>query len=611
MTHSNVIDTPRPAGGEDLLGVDNYVNALVNFISTAQMPTTLAIQGEWGSGKTSLMNQVRYSLCEMPGSPDTTMPFHGIWINTWQYALMRSPNEILYSVIAGITGEVMGIIQERHQTKLENALHTVRGMFGKIARAGAKTAASLAGVDFSAVDDLLAKEESEVGAEAFRQALAEAIQRCLEEDCKVGNMNRGFIFFIDDLDRLDPAIAVQILELLKNLFEVENCIFILAIDYEVVVKGLEPKFGPLTEKNEREFRSFFDKIIQLPFTMPVPTYNISEYLTSALFGIGYYSKDELLAAQHVNGKPLRELLSEMVMLSTGANPRSVKRLINTLSLIKIMYSVHASEMLSVQDKLLAFGAVCVQIAYPGIYTMLLHQPDFKNWDEKTARHFRLNPLDEDTLNYLETLEEFDEDWEQVVYRAGQHSVYLASRVFYVSQLLNLMARCVAADKDVAQEMAMVLGFAAVTTVVMPNAALRGGERKNYDRVRLASEEDFFAQLPEGKIPTAHVVIAKNILKNIRVILGELVSYEYTPDCISIQACNNRSHGRCVLRLSPRPRSVQVLLPPLNMRTVKVDSLDKDDDNCLPENFYADVRKAYNKLVEKKHQVNQDALEHVR
>lgn len=57
--------------------------------------------------------------------------------------------------------------------------------------------------------------------------------------------------------------------------------------------------------------------------------------------------------------------------------------------------------------------------------------------------------------------------------------------------------------------------------------------------------------------------------------------------------------------------MQILLPPLNIRTVKVDSLDKDDDNCLPENFYADVRTAYNKLVEKKHQVSQDALEHVR
>ena len=28
---------------------------------------------------------------------------------------------------------------------------------------------------------------------------------------------------------------------------------------------VDGKFGELTEKNEREFRSFFDKIIQVPF----------------------------------------------------------------------------------------------------------------------------------------------------------------------------------------------------------------------------------------------------------------------------------------------------------------------------------------------------------
>lgn len=48
-------------------------------------------------------------------------------------------------------------------------------------------------------------------------------------------------------------VAVEILELIKNIFEVDNCIFVLAIDYEVVVKGLIPKFGPLTEKNEENF----------------------------------------------------------------------------------------------------------------------------------------------------------------------------------------------------------------------------------------------------------------------------------------------------------------------------------------------------------------------
>ena len=58
------------------------------------------------------------------------------------------------------------------------------------------------------------------------------------------------------------AFWIEILELLKNIFDLEKCVFILAIDYDVVIKGLKPKFGELTDANEREFRSFFDICLQ-------------------------------------------------------------------------------------------------------------------------------------------------------------------------------------------------------------------------------------------------------------------------------------------------------------------------------------------------------------
>ena len=89
------------------------------------------------------------------------------------------------------------------------------------------------------------------------------------------------------MDRIEPKDAVKILELLKNIFSLPYCVFILAIDYQVVIKGLKDKFGDLTENNEREFRSFFDKIIQLPFVMPVSSYSTGEYVLSLLKDINF------------------------------------------------------------------------------------------------------------------------------------------------------------------------------------------------------------------------------------------------------------------------------------------------------------------------------------
>ena len=282
---SNIIDKPRREGAEDLLGVDKYTDALIHFIESCQMPTTLAIQGEWGSGKTSLLNQIRHRLCESglnTKEVNNERPFYGIWVNTWQYSLMKSKDEALISIIGGLTNEILAIIKDKHETKSRATINKVKGLFSKLGKVGAKAAASTVGLESDLVDSLLESEDGEVSLLQFKQALQDAINECLEEDRKSGNNNRGFIFFIDDLDRIDPPVAVEILELIKNIFEVENCLFVLAIDYEVVVKGLVPKFGPLTDKNEREFRSFFDKIIQLPFSMPVASYDVTKFLIHSM-----------------------------------------------------------------------------------------------------------------------------------------------------------------------------------------------------------------------------------------------------------------------------------------------------------------------------------------
>ena len=82
MITSSIIDVPKKAGLPDQLGIDAYKKGLTNFINTAQTPLTIAIQGEWGSGKTSLMNSVKHDLC------DSSENFKAIWVNTWEYSLL-------------------------------------------------------------------------------------------------------------------------------------------------------------------------------------------------------------------------------------------------------------------------------------------------------------------------------------------------------------------------------------------------------------------------------------------------------------------------------------------------------------------------------------------
>jgi hypothetical protein len=474
---SSIVDVPKKADSEDLFGINKYEKGLIRFIQNADTPITVAIQGEWGSGKTSLMNSLQNALCgDLQQIKDHKKDFYGIWVNTWQYSLMNSQEETLVAIVTSISTQIMNIISSRHEGLGQKISGSVFNFLGRGVKTVAKVAADKVlegGGDV--VEALVAKEKSNQTIKSLRDDLQKAISECLEKDRNSGHLKKGFLFFIDDLDRIDPPAAVQILELLKNIFDLEKCVFILAIDYDVVVKGLKPKFGELTEKNEREFRSFFDKIIQMPFSMPVASYSIDNFLIQNLQKIGYLSEQKMkdsLLAQH---------LSSFCSLSVGTNPRSLKRLLNTVSLINIIGSEDLTEDGQDDDDarlILNFALICVQIAYPAIYKALSIEGDFKSWDENIALQLKLEPLLEEEKAKLNDSEEFDEIWEQVVFRICKRDTYLSNRAVQISQLLNLILKLIPEGQDLGSYISEVLSLSSVTDVQAfdkPSLAINKGK----------------------------------------------------------------------------------------------------------------------------------------
>lgn len=540
MISSNIIDRPRLAGADDLLQIDKYTDALVNFIEQCQMPTTLAIQGEWGSGKTSLLNQIRYRLCEDEENPGNNKikPYYGVWVNTWQYSLMKSKDETLISIIKGLTTEILRIVNKKHKSKAQEAMAKVGKLFAKIATAGAKAAVTTAGLDGeSLVSGLLDTDENTESLLDFRNALSDAIKQCLNEDLLADNNNRGFIFFIDDLDRIDPPVAVEILELIKNIFEVDNCIFVLAIDYEVVVKGLVPKFGPLTEKNEREFRSFFDKIIQLPFSMPVSNYNVSQFLINSLLGVGYLDSS-------TNTDDIRNSVSELALLSVGTNPRSLKRLINTLSLLNIIRLQEGEQNKHEKYELLInFGLVCTQIAYPKLYSFLIQEPDYKAWSENTAKKYRLPEISESQEAILEGTDEFDEEWEKVLFRKCINDPYLSQKVFTISQFFNFMGQLIPSKLNFGDEIQRILGFSAVTSINIEAGSQKAIAPK-FAKVRFDNWEDFEKEFKANYAKLDILVALKKVHDYMIDEYGDLAKPNYGPKTLTFDVAQRETRSRC-------------------------------------------------------------------
>lgn len=92
-------DLPISRAEDDKLGVYNYAKSLARFIYCTDGPFTIAIQGEWGCGKTSLMNLVYQELINKQNST-----YIGITINVWELCLDMSRNNFIDEVIKYITG---------------------------------------------------------------------------------------------------------------------------------------------------------------------------------------------------------------------------------------------------------------------------------------------------------------------------------------------------------------------------------------------------------------------------------------------------------------------------------------------------------------------------
>ncbi|MBP3857244.1 MAG: hypothetical protein IK990_16700 [Ruminiclostridium sp.] len=111
------------------------------------------------------------------------------------------------------------------------------------------------------------------------EKLKKEFQNSINEKMKKAGKSR-IVIFIDDLDRLQPLRAVELLEVLKLFLDCKNVVFVLAVDCEIVTLGIRQKFG--NNVDEEKGRSFFDKIIQLPFTIPVSNYDITNYIRNML-----------------------------------------------------------------------------------------------------------------------------------------------------------------------------------------------------------------------------------------------------------------------------------------------------------------------------------------
>ena len=461
---TGIVDAPLKKSEDDKLQTAAYELALINFLRNTETPVSVALQGEWGSGKTSFMNRLQNKLCESDEAE-----FYGVWLNTWHYALMQTGEDILVSVIQALTDDVLKISKKEHPEKLKRLISNVynvgKTVFKGISKVAVKTAVSQISSDAADAVDEMAFSSGQNDTHSLsdlRNNLENLIAELMNKNSESGQAQKAFIFFIDDLDRIEPAVAVNILELLKNIFEINHCIFVLAIDYDVVVKGLKSKFGELNDQNEREFRSFFDKIIQLPFQMPVNSYIADDYVKDMLLSLNLVTPEEARNADFIRS------MVRFTVLSLGNNPRSVKRLMNTLSFISLLLEskneIHKENYSPTsREKQILYALVAIQTAFPSVFNLLSDNPHLESWNNDFARKHDIAIETSDHKSRNET--SLSATWKDILYRFCAKQLYLKKHYYNITDMIMQMEQIAEdAGRDLAQILPDMAALLAVTNI---------------------------------------------------------------------------------------------------------------------------------------------------
>lgn len=336
----------------DLLNIQEYIYGFSDFINICETPITISVQGDWGSGKTSFVNQVR----------NINTNNYWIEINTWQLSVTSSEEMFPYIVLQTIADRIEsatkgGTTPPNNQSNNKSNKNPID--IYKLFELGniLKFADLFTGKNVSEIINPALQNKKSIYDEI--DGIITNFEKQINNKCK---NDEKVVIFIDDLDRLQPRIALDLLEKLSNFFKCKNCVYILAIDEMVFKQGVLDKYyidaysideeAYKTFLSESKRNQFFEKIIQVPFNLPTSDYNFNGLIdnnTSAFNNTSSIDPSKIIADYDKCKDSINSISTNSKI---SLNPRFVKRLINLFALHKLILNRKNTSLNSLDDKVL-------------------------------------------------------------------------------------------------------------------------------------------------------------------------------------------------------------------------------------------------------------------
>lgn len=274
----------------DFSSTAETVAALIH--DSGSEPISIGVSGSWGTGKSSMVKMIGKAL--EASSDKSEQKYTFIEFNAWRYqgyddaksALMKVVSEKLIEYSEGSEGV---LDKAKHLAQRVDWIQSTKlvtsTLFGLTTGELPLTLLSIAKTLGQGFDKLL-KEESKESVPTQIDDLRKELEDILSQ------LNTKMVVLVDDLDRCLPDTAISTLEAMRSFLFVRNTAFIIAADEEMIRNGVRAHFSNMVLPDGL-VTSYFDKLIQIPITVPhLGTAEVKIYLT-LLFAEKAVRKKEL------------------------------------------------------------------------------------------------------------------------------------------------------------------------------------------------------------------------------------------------------------------------------------------------------------------------------
>lgn len=270
---------------DDKLNREHFAEFLIEIINNNKKykresdsnSFVLAIDSSWGTGKTTFINMLENKMNSIENNKYTIINY-----NAWKNDAWKNPFETLMYTI--LKNEIFNTIDDVNNLKQigkdlkEVAKNIGKGFIkkqlNKIMAEDVVEALDKQIIQSGDYKKFINNASSDYDFfkeyEEYNNSI-ESMKQNLKKVCEKTQL----IVFIDELDRCKPTFAIELLEMIKHLFDVENMVFVFALDISQLSYSVQSVYGTGIDSAGYLCR-FFDYISKLP------KFDINTYIDSIL-----------------------------------------------------------------------------------------------------------------------------------------------------------------------------------------------------------------------------------------------------------------------------------------------------------------------------------------